>query len=232
MVPCHIPISLANDHVIWATGRGQVLFNPVINKACLETVVLNDVLFVPALQNNLFSILHVVKHSKVRVVIEGETLEFSKGGKTILMATIHGNTGLLDGTTLTTSENAYIAQRIDKDLLHRRLGHIGKDRLNTLLRLKLADGVLTKPNTEVCDICEHCIAGKQHRDPFPKLSEHRSPELLGRIHTDLHGPLPRTFSGYQYWITLTDDFSRFKTVYPLKLKSVMTSSSKGSVLLQ
>lgn len=178
MIPCHIPVSLANNHIVWATGKGQILFNPTINGVRSETVVFDNVLYVPALQNNLFSIFHIVKNSKVRVVIEGLNLEFSKGGKTILMATIHGSTGILDGTTLSSSETIYLSA-IDKDLLHRRLGHIGKDRLNTLLQLKLADGVLTKPGTEICDICEHCIAGKQHRDPFPKLSEHRSPELLG-----------------------------------------------------
>ena len=145
MVPCKIPVSLANDHIVWATGKGQVLFNPVIYGARSESVLFDNVLYVPALQNNLFSILHVVKNSKVRVVIEGNNLEFSKGGKTILMATIHSNMGLLDGTTLSNIENAYISQRIDKDLLHQRLGHIGKDRLNTLLRLNLADGILTKP---------------------------------------------------------------------------------------
>jgi len=118
MVPCKIPVSLANNHIVWATGKGQVLFNPVIYGAQSESVLLDDVLYVPALQNNLFSILHVIKNSKVRVVIEGNNLEFSRGGKTILMATIHSNMGLLDGSTLSNVENAYISQHIDKNLLH------------------------------------------------------------------------------------------------------------------
>jgi hypothetical protein len=154
----------------------------------------------------------------MRVVIEGESLDFQKDGNSILTATIHQNIGLLDGTTLDNQEHAYITQRVSKDLLHQRLGHIGRKRINKLIKQELGTGIIVKPNTDIPDTCEHCIAGKQHRDPFPVLSEHRSTELLGWIHSDLHGPLTQTPSGFKYWITFIDDHSRFKEVHLLKSK--------------
>lgn len=221
MVAVKVAVSLANNEIVWATGKGQVRFTPRIHGRVGETVIFNDVLYVPALRNNLFSILSVVRKSKMRVVIEGDSLDFFKNGELLLTAAINGNVGSLNGTTLenTETEAAYIS-KVDKELLHQRLGHIGKDRLETLMRQDLATGVLVKEGTELNDTCEHCIAGKQHRDPFPKLSANRSTELLGRIHSDLHGPLAvQTPAGYRYWITFIDDHSRYKEVTLLKHKS-------------
>ena len=192
-----------------------MVFQPSGNR---ETVVFNDVLYVPKLCNNLFSILSAVKKSKARVVIEGDTLEFSKGGKDLFTATIHGTTGILDGVTLDHDEHAYVTA-VDKSIWHERLGHIGRDRLDTLIRNNLADGIAVKPGTELNEFCKACISGKQHRRPFPRVSQNRSTELLGRAHSDLHGPLPRTIDGFLYWITFTDDCSCIKGVYNLKRKS-------------
>ncbi|KAJ2929055.1 hypothetical protein H1R20_g8038, partial [Candolleomyces eurysporus] len=217
-VHCQTAVLLANNHVVWAKGKGDIFFNPIINGQPSETVTFEDALYVPDLQNNLFSILSAVRKNKMRVVIEGESLDFQKDGNTILTAIIHQNTGLLDGTTLNNYEHAYVTQRISKDLLHQQLGHIGQKRINKLIKQKLGTGIIVKPNTDIPDTCEHCIAGKQHRNPFPDLSEHRSTELLGRVHSDLHGPLIQTPSGFKYWITFIDDHSRFKEVHLLKSK--------------
>lgn len=215
MEPCQVPVKLANNSRVWATGRGKVVFQPSGNR---ESVVFENVLYVPKLQNNLFSILSVVKKSKVRVVIENDLLEFSKGGKDLFTASIRGTTGTLDGTTLNNDEHAYVAA-VSKDIWHERLGHIGKDRLNRLISKKLAKGIFVKPGTEMKEFCDACMSGKQHREPFPKASDNRSPEILGCAHSDLHGPLPQTIDGFKYWITFTDDCSRNKGVYNLKKKS-------------
>lgn len=220
MIPCRIPVHLANNHIVWATGRGNVMFTPTINGRPAETVMLERVLYVPSLQNNLFAILSAVRRSKLRVVIEDDKLVFSTrdtNPTVIFTGTVHGNVAMLNGITLNNSEQALIT-RVSKDLLHQRLGHIGKDRLERMIRQDLVDGIKVISSTKVKDVCEHCITGKQHRDPFPKLSDHRSNEKLELIHSDLHGPLPRTPHGYEYWITFTDDYSRFKEVYPLKNK--------------
>lgn len=108
-------------------------------------------------------------------------------------------------------------------------GHISKDHLERLLKEDLAEGISIDPKTELQDICDHCIAGKQHQDPFPNLSEHRSTVLLGCIHSDLHGPLPKTPYGFRYWLTLVDDMSQFKCVYLLKRKSEAFSRFKEYV---
>ncbi|GBM05196.1 hypothetical protein AVEN_197749-1 [Araneus ventricosus] len=48
------------------------------------------------------------------------------------------------------------------------------------------------------------------------------------IHTDICGPIvPKTFAGEQYFMTVTDDYSRFTEVRLLKRKSGATSELKN-----
>ena len=56
------------------------------------------------------------------------------------------------------------------------------------------------------------------KDPFNGQSE-RVIDLLGLVHTDLCSPLSISArGGYQYFITLTDEFSRYGYVYLMKHK--------------
>ena len=55
--------------------------------------------------------------------------------------------------------------------------------------------------------------------PFNKINE-RATELLALVHTDVCGPF-RTSArgGYLYFITFTDDFSRYGYVFLMRHKS-------------
>ena len=47
-------------------------------------------------------------------------------------------------------------------------------------------------------VCEPCLAGKMHSNPFPS-SPSRATQPLELVHMDLHGPLPvATWEGYRY----------------------------------
>ena len=68
------------------------------------------------------------------------------------------------------------------------------------------------------DICEPCIKGKMTSKPFFK--HWKSSELLEIIHSDICGPLKtKTHRGMEYFITFTDDYSRYGHIYLLKHKS-------------
>ena len=56
------------------------------------------------------------------------------------------------------------------------------------------------------------------KTPFTGQSE-RANDLLGLIHFDVYGQLSSTAKGhFQYFITFTDDFSRYGYVYLMKHK--------------
>ncbi|GJT54974.1 retrotransposon protein, putative, ty1-copia subclass [Tanacetum coccineum] len=100
------------------------------------------------------------------------------------------------------------------NLWHCRLGHINKKCMDKLQR----DGILQPTHDESFEKCKSCIFGKMARKPFPHQVE-RAKDLLGLIYTDVCGPF-RTVSreGASYFITFTDDFSRYGYVYLMKHK--------------
>ena len=67
--------------------------------------------------------------------------------------------------------------------------------------------------------CESCLKGKMI-SKFCKGNGTLTHKPLELIHTDVCGPFPtQARGGYSYFITFTDDFSRFGYVYLMKNKS-------------
>ena len=66
--------------------------------------------------------------------------------------------------------------------------------------------------------CESCIMRKMTKSPFIGHRE-RSTELLELIYTDVCGSMTtQARGGYSYFITFTDNFSRYGYVYLMKYK--------------
>nr|GEW67772.1 hypothetical protein [Tanacetum cinerariifolium] len=90
--------------------------------------------------------------------------------------------------------------------------------LQTLMQKLQREGLLESINDESFDKCESCISGKMTKKPFNNNIE-RATDLLDLIHTDVRGPLRNVSrKGASYFLTFTDDFSRYGYVYLLKHK--------------
>lgn len=61
MEPCKVPVRLANNDVVWATGRGSIIFSPQIDGKATQSIEFDRVLYVPDLESNLFSVLSAVR---------------------------------------------------------------------------------------------------------------------------------------------------------------------------
>ena len=71
----------------------------------------------------------------------------------------------------------------------------------------------------LCDKCEACILGKQHRLPFNSKNSRRVRYPLELVHIDLVCPMQVTsIGGSTYFMTFIDDFSHRTWVYFLKSK--------------
>ncbi|GKB33010.1 retrotransposon protein, putative, ty1-copia subclass [Tanacetum coccineum] len=104
---------------------------------------------------------------------------------------------------------------LDSTLLwHCRLRHISKKHIEKLQH----DGLLNSTDIKSFKRCVSCMSGKMARKPYSHQVE-RAKDLLGLIHTDVCGPF-RIVSrqGASYFVTFTDDFSRYGYVYLLKHK--------------
>jgi hypothetical protein len=98
---------------------------------------------------------------------------------------------------------------------HCRLGHINEMRIERLHK----DGLLNSFNFESFDTCKSCLLWKITKSPFTGQSE-RASDLLGLVHTDVCGPMSSVArGGFQYFITFTNDFSRYGYIYLMRHKS-------------
>jgi hypothetical protein len=218
---CSIPVTLADGKVILAKGRGSIRLQPVVGGISLPLVTLTNVLYVPGLQANLISVLTLTTLHHYTVKIEDNTLSFIRDNELWFTATAsHSKSAYFDGFTLPQESANFVAAPLDSRLWHRRFGHIGKERLQQLLSSDLVkDLKVVSPNSKI-DTCEACIHGKQTRLPIPKSVNSRRSQILSLIHSDVHGPTHiATASGHRYWVTFTDDATRYRAVYLLKKKS-------------
>ena len=103
----------------------------------------------------------------------------------------------------------------DAYLWHLRLGHINSNIIQRLIK----DGLLEPLDFDGFPICESFLEGKMTKQPF-NAKGRRAQELLELVHTDACGPMStQAKGGYEYFISFTDDYSRYGYVYLIKRKS-------------
>ncbi|GKA17834.1 retrotransposon protein, putative, ty1-copia subclass [Tanacetum coccineum] len=141
----------------------------------------------------------------------------SKNNLVYFIAVLWGGIFEIDMSCSNTNDSSMYTAKINLDsslLWHCRLGHISKKRIEKLQH----DGLLNSIDIESLGKCVSCLSGKMARKPYSHQVE-RAKDLLGLIHTDVCGPF-RIVSrqGASYFVTFTDDFSRYGYVYLLKHK--------------
>ena len=83
----------------------------------------------------------------------------------------------------------------------------------------MKSGILNLLAFEPIPICESCLEGKMTKRPF-KAKGYRVTKPLELVHTGLCGPMRVQARGrYEYFVTFTDDYSRYGFVYLMRQKS-------------
>jgi hypothetical protein len=207
--PLPILIRIANDYVVYSEGVGSVVLEPADKS--LHLVLLLDVLYVPALQSNLLSVLHLVANHRFRIEIKGKEMAFLQNGEHRFTAAIRDNTAWLNASTPPAPEAALHGEAVvSRTLWHCWLCHIGADRLKQAIKGKVATGLVIESNSPV-------PTRKHHRNPFPHCASHCATSFLEYIHSDLHQLPVLTSAGFRYWLLFIDNYSR----YLLRKKSEM-----------
>ncbi|KAJ9538124.1 hypothetical protein OSB04_030857 [Centaurea solstitialis] len=125
--------------------------------------------------------------------------------------TVRDNRSSIYNVESTQSKNG-----LDKSYMwHCRPGHISKKHITKLQ----SDVILESFDHTSNDECESCLLGKMTKAPFTGTCE-RGKDLLDIVHTDVCGPFrSATRHGERYFVTFTNDFSRYGYVYLIKHKS-------------
>jgi hypothetical protein len=217
-------ITAADKRVFYAIGVGDLRVE-VPNGKSSTSVLLRDALHAPDMGLTVVSIS--------RITGAGHTVSFE--GKS---CKIRNKAGVLIGdipasaSGLYKVEHAYAAvdslEKVDLPTLHRRLGHIAGDTIRSLIRNNLIDGIelLDDGSPLLCDSCQHA---KFTKKPIRKERVAPLADAFGaEVHTDVWGPSPvASLGGRKYYITFTDDHSRFTRVQLLRTKDEALSAYKA-----
>ena len=96
-----------------------------------------------------------------------------------------------------------------------RLGHINPNRIQGLVKSEILSSLIFEPIL----VCESCLEGKMTKRPF-KAKRNRATVQLELVHTDVYGQMTvQARWGYEYFITFTDDYSRYGYIYLMHHKS-------------
>ena len=179
---------------------------------------LNNCYYIPALSRNIISASCLMS--------QGYEFNLKDNGCSIyLNGMFHGYAPIVDGLFILNLEqepvyNVNVKRHKPNEInptyfWHCRLGHISLKRMKKLHD----DGLLTSSDFGSFETCESCLLGKMTKSPFAKSCE-RASELLELIHSDVCGPMSTTArGGYQYFVTFTDDLSRYGYIYLMRHKS-------------
>ena len=218
-------------------GRGDVCLT-FIHQGKEIGALLRDVIYAPAFEKNLISV------SKLE--LQGLSTNIHKGTLTVYrdqiansIVSTEGVGGLYPIRTkcllyypnevkqllqqgahvmAQESQSHSESQSDHTKLWHRRFAHLN---VQGIMELKHNSAVygLEKATINPHLDCTDCALGKAKNSPSTALEKIGSTAPLQLLHMDLWGPC-RTVSagGARYLLTVTDDYSRYATIYPLKTK--------------
>nr|GEW19213.1 putative ribonuclease H-like domain-containing protein [Tanacetum cinerariifolium] len=117
----------------------------------------------------------------------------------------------------------------ESNLWHRRLGHINFKTINKLVKGNLVRGLPTKV-FENQNTCVACKKGKQHRASCKTKLVSSVNQPLFRLHMDLFGPtFVKSLNKKNYYLVITDDYSRFTWVFFLATKDETSPTLKNFI---
>jgi hypothetical protein len=174
------------------------------------------------LNQNLLSVLTLTSKHAFRVVIESDTMEFIKDSIPRFYASV--------GADLGRSVEWEHCSAVWSLLLHRSVELLSLPMSSGIVALAisvLSPQILVEhemvSNLSLPSVPSSSQSALLHgwqadSRPLPPIASRRSIPLE-LVHSDLHGPLPPTANGFKYWISFTDDASRFRRCWLLHKKS-------------
>ena len=210
-------------------GNGELISIKAIGPIVLffennRTLCLEDCLFAPDFKRNLVFVSCLVDHGLTvqfnsSVSIRSKSSFICSGD---LMNNLYFLSPLsydINAIEIVENEHNHLAKKRKVSnptyLWHLRLGHINPNRIHGLLK----SGILNFLAFEPIPMCESCLEGKMTKRPF-KAKGYRATKPLELVHTDVYGPMRvQARGGYEYFVTFTDDYSRYGFVYLMCKKS-------------
>ena len=219
---------LTGSGIIWGIGRGDIKLDNLQGERELKGVIFvldlkcNALLSVTQMMREGLRLIFQGEGCRMDKEIDGKWQEFLSGtlvGKTIYVD-LSGRCGMRERKCKKTGsrERAWLHGSKDiqpLEVWHKRLGHINEQALIRLQNMLTGMEFGTPRQQTLNEDCNPCLKGAQHVT-ISRISLRRAKELLEVIWTDVKGPLSKSLIGFRYFVTFTNNKSRYTFSYPLQ----------------
>ncbi|XP_050672420.1 uncharacterized protein LOC126970513 isoform X1 [Leptidea sinapis] len=190
----------------------------------IPNLKLTEALYVPSLTTNLMSVGKITDEGGT-VLFKQNNAIVMRNNKILLKAERHSDGLYYVKENIEEKANYCEASKIQQ--WHRKLAHLNEGQMRIALDKKIMEGLEFNKSDTVKD-CEVCAKGKATKLPFnASKNEQRTNERLEIVHTDVCGSMRQpSKGGSKYFITFTDDYSRYTRVYTMKTKDETLSKFK------
>lgn len=207
-------VLLGDGRSLQAIGQGSVVLTMDLPGNKINNCKLLDVLLVPDLAFNLFSVTSASKKGKVTTFSEMKCEITDKGSNILATRYREGSLYYLKHSGVVHQACTTTDQTKSKETIwHRRFGHLNIAGIRQLAKKKMVKGLDVDCNEEL-NFCECCVQGKSHQLPFKPSTTNRANHPLDLIHSDVCGKIGTTsLGGGEYFVTFLDDCTRYVWVY-------------------
>jgi len=205
-------VYVANGEKLEGHNIGDWLMDVKHSDDIIKGVMFKDVIVVPNLSRDLLSMARIDEAGGDIIIRNGKGV--IKKGDTCLPIRKVDNMYMLDYYGKSREEANVVSS---PELWHQRFGHINYEYLRQIGEI---DGTGVPKEIKKPGVCGMCERAKQTKKSFGTKSRARAKEPLELVHTDVLGPVEvESLGGARYAIGFTDDYTRWRVVYPMRCKS-------------
>ena len=225
LVDWRVEITVGNSEIMWSAKKGTYKGTVLQQDGSTMDVVLSDVLYVPKLWVNLFSLTRVLQNPNIKLSNVKDLIKLEIGtDKQMIFDKVFksGKDGQLLGVTIQPSQQEQVhlhqTNTITYQQLHEKLGHANSQ------VVKHTAKTMGIEITDKEEPCVHCALGKIKRTKIPKQSQTKATTKLERVNIDISYVKHTSFGGAKYWLLIQDEYTDYLWSYFLKSRDELTGT--------
>lgn len=226
-------VKIADNKILPIAGIGTVVIKETVDGQQLQRE-LSDVLYVPGLRRNLFSITAINDKKFSFHAYEKKCEVRDSDGNLCSLGIRYDNLfKMLFEVQLSAQCNVTQANLQKENLLwHERMGHVNMHALINTSKVMNVNDLSIKKTDDF--FCETCVMAKQTRKPHNIVQREEIFKPGEKIHSDVCGPVNvESLRGSRYFLLFKDECTGFRKVYFLRHKSeVFEKFKEFDVLVQ
>jgi hypothetical protein len=212
-------IMVGNNETMASVSKGQYKGIVVQKDGTSVDITLQDVLYIPKLMVNLFSLTKTIENTGVALSSKGQILSLTVGNTDIYIdkAFKHRSRPLL-GIEIHPTPNhiAATAQTLGINVLHEVFGHPSS---------QILAATAAKYGFNNCHVCSNCAIIKAKQKNLHKLTAHLSRKLGRRINIDISSFQNTSYGGANLPDTMLDWLKLVQKEISLNVKSIQLDNS-------